>query len=117
VADRVDDLEAAADDEWGMMGEENISDLDRVIRMNRATAELWSKVLGVNLIELVESGGVSDEDVEEIQATMFEQLAAAEGRGQATEGSVSDTGSTPANQETIAEERSDDGSGISQPDV
>lgn len=118
VADRVDDLEAAADDEWGMLGEEKASDLDRVIRMNRATAELWSKVLGVNLIGLVESGGVSDEDVEDIQATMFEQLAAAEGRGQATEGSVSDGGSTPAEQEPIAEERSDDGGqGISQPDV
>jgi hypothetical protein len=117
VAGRIDDLEAAVDDEWGMVSEENITDLDRVLRMSPVTASLWSKVLGVDIVDLVQSGGVSDEDIEEIQATVFEQLAAADGSGQATEGSVSDVGSTSPEQEPIAEERSDDGgSGISPPD-
>ena len=119
VSDRVADLEAAADDEWGMVGEENVADLDRVLRMSPVTAALWSKVLGVDLIGLVQSGGVSDEDVDELRATVFEQLAAAEGRGQGTERDVSSEASTPSEpeQESITEERGDDGGqDISPPD-
>jgi polyhydroxyalkanoate synthesis regulator phasin len=72
----VDELQSSA---WGSIDEEIVDDLVLVLRRAPVMIYVFSSVLSVDIDEIVEEGSFSEEELADVQAELFLELASAAG--------------------------------------
>lgn len=87
----VDEIQSS---NWGSIDDEIVEDLVLLLRRAPAMLYVFSSVLSVDVDEIVEGGSFSDEELADVQAELFFELASAadvsltEGSGESDEGVV-----------------------------